>query len=76
MRTPLKEGYHPSERVSTIHDHRLKWELFCVTIDKVFHKYEGMGFFKVASLKSDMDKTISLKRSPRNLESPTKTSDP
>ena len=74
METPLKEGYHPSKRVSTIHDHRLKWELFCVTIDKVFDKYKSMGMFR--SLKSDMERTISLKRSLRNLESPTKTSDP
>ena len=47
MRTPLTEGYHPSDRVSAIHDHRLKWELFCVTIDKVFKKYEGMGLFRI-----------------------------
>ena len=75
-RTPLIQEYHRSDRISVLYDHKMKWELFCITIDKAFIKFDGMGLFRRLSFKSQLGKQIAIKQSLTNLESPSRNTDP
>ena len=56
--------------------YQVRWDHFCVAMGKFFSKCSGLGISKVRSYKEDLDKTISLRQSLKNLKSPGAVSDP